>query len=219
MTPTIADEARRRLVPYLGQLYATVAAVLPYERDEPIDILDLGAGTGGLSSFILDRFPNSHITLVDASEETLERARHNLGPESDRLTFLTLDFARDSLPSGFHAVMSALAIHHLSNIDTRALYRTVFSSLLPGGMLINADRVAAPSMMLADRYHTAWRLDLQAMGASDDEIAAAEERQQDDNPTPVLEHLQWLVNASFRDVDVFYRNLRFSVHGGRRPRL
>lgn len=219
MTHPPSGDARRRLVACLQNLYMTIAAVLPYEHDEAIDILDLGGGTGGLSKYILERFSNAHVTLLDSSEEAVAVARREHGSMGDRLKFLVQDFARDDLPAGYHAVISSLAIHHLNNIESRGLYRSAYSSLHPGGMLVIADRLAAPSPMLAERYRAAWLRDAKKLGATDEEIEDAEARQQSDNRTPALEHLQWLVNAGFRDVDVFYKNLMFSVHGGRRPRL
>ena len=214
-----ADEARQRLVACLESIYTTIAAVLPHEPEEAIDLLDLGSGSGILSGFILERFTNARITLVDSSEQAIEFARGANGRFGDRIDFLVRDFAREDLPAGYHAVISALAIHNLNNIETRGLYRSIYSSLHPGGMLVIADRLAAPSSILADRYRAAWLHDARKLGASDEEISEAEARLLSDNRTPALEHLQWMVNAGFRDVDVFYKNLMYSVHGGRRPRL
>jgi tRNA (cmo5U34)-methyltransferase len=215
----ISDEARRRLVTCLESFQTTIAAVLPYEREEAIDLLDLGGGSGILSGFMLERFSNAHITLIDSSEEAIESARGATNQFGDRIEFLVRDFAREELPIGYHAVISALAIHNLDNIETRGLYRSIYSSLHPGGMLVVADRLAAPSPILAERYRAAWLDGARTLGASDEEISEAEARQLSDNRTPALEHLQWMVNAGFRDVDVFYKNLMYSVHGGRRPRL
>ena len=214
-----SDEARQRLVACLESLYTTIAAVLPYDPHEAIDLLDLGGGLGVLSRFMLERFSNAHITLLDSSEEAIEFARGASSRFGDRINFLARDFARDDLPTGYHAVISALAIHNLGNIETRGLYRSIYSSLHPGGMLVIADRLAAPSPILAERYREAWLYDARNLGASDEEIGEAEARLLRDNRTPALEHLQWMVNAGFRDVDVFYKNLIYSVHGGRRPRL
>lgn len=219
MTRISVDDARWQLVPCLDDMFETVAAVLPYAREEAIDILDLGGRRGELSVYLLNRFPNAYITLLDASEDAVELARHEHSDQGERLKFLVRDFARDDLPIGFHAIVSSFALHHLNNIDIRGLYRSAYSSLHAGGMLIIADRVTAPSSMLADRYRNAWLRAVARSGASDEEIAEAEERQQADNQTPVLEHLHWLQQAGFRDIDVFYRNLIFSVHGGRRPKL
>ena len=214
-----SDEARRRLVACLEYFYTAIAAVLPYERDEAIDLLDLGGGSGIFSKFILERFSNAHITLMDSSEEAIDSARGANNQFGDRMKFLVRDFAREDLPTGYHAVISVLAIHNLDNIETRGLYRSIYSSLHPGGMLVIADRLAAPSPILAERYRAAWLDDARMLGASDEEIIEAEARLLNDNRTPALEHLQWMVNAGFRDVDVFYKNLMYSVHGGRRPRL
>jgi tRNA (cmo5U34)-methyltransferase len=106
-----SDEARRRLVACLESLYTTIAAVLPYGPEEAIDILDLGGGSGTLSGFILERFSNARITLLDTSEGAIESVRSANRQFDDRIKFMVRDFAREDLPTGYHAVISALAIH------------------------------------------------------------------------------------------------------------
>ena len=43
--------------------------------------------------------------------------------------------------------------------------------------------------------------------------------QERDPPIPPPEHPHWLVNAGFRDIDVFSRKLMFSAHGEEDTRL
>jgi len=207
------------MVPCLESMFNTIAAVLPFQPDEAIDFLDLGGGSVVLSEFILEQFPNAHTTVLDSSAEALENARQANERFGDRFKTLLRDFAREDLPTRYHAVVSCLSLHHLNNIEVRGLYRSIYSSLHAGGMLIVADHLAAPSQLLAERQRAAWQRDAKMLGASDEDIANAESRQKDDNRTLALEHLQWMFNVGFRDVDVFYKNLMFSVHGGRRPRL
>ena len=88
-----SDEARRRQVACLENLYTTIAAVLPSGPEEAIDIFDLGGGSGTLSGFILERFLNARITLLDTSEEAIESVCSVYRQFDDRIEFMVRDFA------------------------------------------------------------------------------------------------------------------------------
>ena len=113
------DEARRLLVPGLDGLYAAVLEAVPFGANEPIKVLDLGAGTGLLSAEVSGRFPRAVVTLVDLSVEMLRVARRRFAQEMGRFEFRVMDFARKELPGGYDLVVSGLAIHHLTDGDKR----------------------------------------------------------------------------------------------------
>ena len=108
----VYDQEIIRSVPnYLPMLEAAVSS-LPFEENAPLRIIDLGTGTGALAERVLDRFPNCHLTLVDMTENMLDKARERLG-ESGATTFLVKDFYDLQLPKDIDAVVSSLALHHL----------------------------------------------------------------------------------------------------------
>ena len=116
------DRARRQLVPGLDRFYGAVLESVPFEEEEEIRVLDLGAGTGLLSAIVAERFPRSHVTLVDLSVEMLRVARRRLAGEQGRFEFRTMDYARKPLPrteGGYDLVVSALSVHHLTHGDKR----------------------------------------------------------------------------------------------------
>src|SRR5262245_36652604 len=69
------DSARRKLVPCFDKFYGSAVRLLRFAKEEPITVLDLGAGTGLLSAWILEAFPNARLRLADISEPMLVRAR------------------------------------------------------------------------------------------------------------------------------------------------
>ena len=52
----------------------------------PKNIVELGCGTGNLSSLLVDRFPDSKIHFVDLSAESIQECKQRLGNQ-ERFTF------------------------------------------------------------------------------------------------------------------------------------
>src|SRR5262249_35049148 len=119
------------------------------------------------------------------------------------------------LPAGpFEAVISALAIHHLSNEEKRALYARIISLLVPGGVFINAEQIAGRSQRLQQLYENVHLDGARERGSSETEIQGAIQRMSCDQCATVTEQIRWLEQLGFEDVDCFYRSFRFAVFGG-----
>jgi tRNA (cmo5U34)-methyltransferase len=207
------DALRRRLVPCFDAFYG--AAVRALDTVPAKRVLDLGAGTGALSLRIAEAFPRAELVLVDGAPAMLERASAALG---ERATTVVADL-RDPLPDGpFCAVVSALAIHHLDDDDKRDLIARAHDALAPGGVFINADQVLGPTPALDGRQLEWHRRASAALGASADEWEAALERMAHDRCATVEDQLAWLREAGFADVDCTFRDGRFAVLSGTRPR-
>jgi tRNA (cmo5U34)-methyltransferase len=68
-------------------------------------VLDLGAGTGGLSAAVLGGLPGARVTLVDVDTEMLDEARRRLAPFAERVRFREASFL-DPLPAADAMVAS-----------------------------------------------------------------------------------------------------------------
>ncbi len=211
------DRLRRQLIPCFDELYGMAVELLPFEPSAPLRILDVGAGTGLLAEQVARRFPLAAIELVDLSEEMLARARARFSCEDGRFAFRVSDYARDPLGGPFHAVVSALSIHHLPDVDKRALYARVLAALEPGGIFVNADNVLAedPEVRALDR--AAWIRRIRATGIAEDDLTAALERTKVDILAPLGLQLGWLRELGYAAVDCRYKWYHFAVFSGRRP--
>jgi tRNA (cmo5U34)-methyltransferase len=209
------DSERRRLVPCFDEFYGTAAELVVRCCPASPRILDLGAGTGILSAMIADRVRISSLTLLDTSAEMLQRAELRLERLRPQLIVQPLTAP---LPAGpFDAVISALAIHHLSDDEKRDLYRRVFDVLAPGGIFINAEQVLGVSPRLEKLFEDVHLDRARALGSSKAEIAGAIQRLSHDRCAPLAEQLSWLSQIGYAETDCFFRSFRFAVFAGWKP--
>lgn len=202
------NAARCRLIPPFDAFYGTAVEAVrlagPVQR-----ILDVGAGTGLLSAAIKQAFPDARITLLDGAPAMLAQARELLGDAG--VSYLTADLL-DPLPAGpWDAIVSALAIHHLSDEHKRDLFARIRALLRPGGVFVNAEQVSGPSTRLTALYERWHEQQARSAGSDDAEWQAAVERMSHDRLAGVEDQLAWLREARFSDVDCLFKQYRFAV--------
>jgi tRNA (cmo5U34)-methyltransferase len=210
------DRARRQLVPGLDGFYGAALESVPFRQDAQIQVLDLGAGTGLLSSMVAGRFPRSRVTLVDLSVEMLRVARRRLSEGNGRFEFRNMDYARKPLPRGYDLVVSALSIHHLTHGDKKELFEKVHDSLAEGGYFVNADQVQGETPDEETSYREWWLRRVREAGVSEGDLAAALSRMRADRNASLRAQLEWLAETGFESVRCAYTDHRFAVYGGRK---
>lgn len=209
------DRARRQLIPCFDRFYAAVVETLLFEEDAPIRILDLGAGTGLLSAFVLARFPNAHLTLMDESAEMLSIARARFGDQNKQVQYLIGDYST-GLPKGlFNAIISALSIHHLEETSKLRVFNSAVKILEENGFFVNADMVMGTNPEEEKYYEDSWMNAVRASGITPDDLAAAIERKKGDKFSTLDAQLQGLKDAGFDQVRVVFHDKRFAVFCGR----
>jgi tRNA (cmo5U34)-methyltransferase len=208
------DRARRGLIVPFDEFYGTAVEAVALAQPEPERILDLGAGTGMLSAFLLDAYPSASLTLFDAAPLMLEKARDSLGEE--RVEIVVGDMYREIPDGPWDAVVSALAIHHMTDDGKRFVYRAVRERLRPGGVFVNAEHLLGPTPAMDAEYRRWHEHHARRLGIDDLEWERAEERMGHDHLSPLADQLGWLREAGFTDVDCLFKQYGFSVLFGRR---
>ena len=136
-------------------------------------ILDLGTGTGETARLLLERHPEAVLVGIDENEQMLSMARGRLPVGRVELRAGRIE---EPLPHGpFDLVASALAVHHLHDVDKAELFGRVRDVLAPGGLFVLGDVVvpldpAAAVIPLTPGY---------------------------DRPSPLADVLRWLSEAGF----------------------
>lgn len=98
------------------------------------DILDAGCGTGRVTAELLRRFPRSHVTAVDASENMAREARRTLQEFGGRIRVEQRDLLELAYSNAFGLVFSTAVFHWIK--DHERLFAVVFRVLKPGGILL-----------------------------------------------------------------------------------
>ena len=210
--PKTYDEPRRRLVPDFDAFYGTVAMLVEMTTPKKAQILDLGCGTGILSDFVLTRMPTASVTLFDQCMDMLTVAATRLQNYSTTVAHGSFD--EDLPPGPFDAVVSGLAIHHLSDENKADLIRRISAVLVNGGVFINADQFAGPSAWHDGVYRAMHERQSRELGTDDSEWAAAVQRMSIDLYASIDWHLACFSDAGFRRCDTFFKRFGFAVIAG-----
>lgn len=187
--------------------FELLVRLLPYPRDAAIRVLDIGAGHGAAAAAVLASYPRARALLLDISPAMIELGRERLACFAGRYRYLEWDFVDGSLPQGegpFQVVVSSLAIHHLPAEATRRLYREARSLLAPGGCFLNLDIVAAPTPALEELYRRLAEEGGWSSGPSGRHSRLHE----------LGQHLEWLREAGFAEVDCFWKQWHLALFGG-----
>lgn len=204
------DAQREYVIPALQEFYGAAAWAAEPAAQEPV-ILDIGAGTGLLSAFMLRKFPNASITLLDIAENMLDVARDRFRGR-DNIHYIVSDYRRAELGGPYDIVCSALSIHHLEPDDKCRLFGRVYAALSPGGIFVNADQADGETPYFRERYLEYWNDFLRNGPLNDAEHKEILRRRNTlDKNEKLSVQLGWLNKAGFSDVDVVYRNRTFIV--------
>ncbi|WP_425824602.1 class I SAM-dependent methyltransferase [Streptomyces fractus] len=132
----------------LAEHTAAITAWLPLPTT-PHHIVDLGCGTGAGTFALLDRFPDAHVTAVDASAEHLQRLRTKARTRGvgDRVRTVQADLDDAIWPDldSPDLVWASASMHHMAHPD-RAL-RTVHDALAPGGLFAVVELAGHPRFL------------------------------------------------------------------------
>jgi tRNA (cmo5U34)-methyltransferase len=149
---------------FLQQVVAEASSEVPAHA-----ILDLGTGSGETLRHVVEQHPEARCVGIDESDAMLAVAREVV-PSAD----LRVARLQDELPEGpFDLVVSALAVHHLDEMEKAALFRRVAERLTARGRFVLADVIVPDD--------------------PEDAITPLDEGY--DMPSSAAEQLRWLADA------------------------
>ena len=213
--------------PARAERFQLLCDLLPFSDDAQVTILDVGAGYGPLSRFLLDRYPHAMCIAQDGSEPMLRRARNTMGGYGERFKTHQSDlFDTNWLPKHFgpfDAAVSSSCLHNLRDFKRIGeIYGEIRQHVKAGGVFLNLDLLNAPTSGLQQRYGAvaaarrrregASRADVTAMVREGDRSSASGSA--GPFPADLDQHLAALKSAGFSEVDCFWKELQRALIGG-----
>ncbi len=200
-----------RTIPKYGEMLLSILLYIP-DGLEPLNILELGCGTGNLTELLCRRYPKSGITAVDISGEILNECKARLN-SCDSIKFIQSDFKEMTFEKDtFDLVVSSIAIHHLEDDQKKVLFEKVSSYLKSGGVFIFADQCRGETDEIYRKNIDKWREEAFRLGATEaDWKTWMEHQEKHDFHSTAGEQIKWLKSAFFDKVDILWRNLLWAV--------
>ncbi|MFZ6026780.1 MAG: class I SAM-dependent methyltransferase [Chloroflexota bacterium] len=206
------DDWMRMALPNFTELFSVAVGLIPFAQDDPISVLDLGAGTGLFSWHVLEKYPTAHFTLCDLAPKMLELAQRRFQPYNGQFACRIEDYRYLVSDQAFDLVISSLSIHHLADPDKAALFQRIYSFLKPSGLFINIDQIKGPSEYWQTFYWNQWLERVRRSGAAEEEIEASIQRRKAyDQEASLPDQLLWLNRAGFAQVDCVYKHTFIGV--------
>jgi len=221
----------RGAIPAAGLQLEIINHIIQSWCPRPRRILDLGCGDGVLGRFLLEQYPDAHVTFADFSEPMLEATRKQIGNKV-QATIVTADFSSKSwlesigTQEPMDVVVSGFAIHHQSDQRKKELYMEVFNLLNNGGVFLNLEHVKSATPEVESLFDNYFIDHLHRFNQTTDTTKPRDEIAQtyynrpdkDENIlAPVQNQGEWLRSIGFTDVDCFFKVFELALFGGRKP--
>lgn len=202
------DMQRDKLIPLMDIFYGTAVDLVKISNNGTI--LDLGAGTGLLTKWVVEKYPNAKYTLVDIADEMLEIAKQRF-KGFNNITFKIEDYRYGIHGEKYNAIISSMSIHHLDSDEKRNLYKDIFNALEDGGIFINADQVKGEDEE-SEEIVKGYQLNhIENCSLSREEKDNTYERIKLDKMDKMSDQINMLKEAGFKSVDIYYKYYNYIV--------
>jgi tRNA (cmo5U34)-methyltransferase len=200
----------------LEMIARTAIAVTPKIEN----VLDIGCGAGNYTLKLLQHTAPAcfEVTLLDLSQNMLDRARERVGQEgvSDRAITTVAEDIRDwdAGTEQFDVILAAAVLHHLrTDAEWESVFAKLYRALKPGGALWIFDLLIHDDPMV---HAAQW----ERYGAYLDNLKDAHYRdsvfgyiEKEDTPRSLLYQTHLLQSVGFRGVEVLHKNGPFAAFG------
>ena len=203
------DKERRELIPLFDVYYGTAVQILNLENTKG-KILDLGAGTGLLTSMIMKKYNDAHYTLIDIADEMLTIARKRFEGVNN-VTYLVDDYRKGIVGGKYDAIVSGMSIHHLDFKEKENLYKDIYNSLEDNGVFINVDQVKGEDEE-SENIIKGYQLNhIENSILSREAKGRTYNRLELDKMDKYSDQEKMLRQAGFKSVDVYYKYYNYIV--------
>jgi SAM-dependent methyltransferase len=219
-------EQRADLVlPKRQEMLSLIVQLIPFERNKPFRVLDLGAGTGVPAQRILQDFPKAKVICLDKSAEMMEIGCAKLAEYGERVGLVQADLEdpawNKGLPHKFDVIVSALAFNLLTDWAKQRLFAQCCEMLEPYGCFAFSDWLRAADEAVDRFYLDQWinfivHQTREVLGKEVTlETVTARQRSLDEaagvKSATLEDILAWLKQAGFAQVECYWKYFQWAV--------
>lgn len=211
---------------------SSLVSLIPARENEFFTVIDLGAGSGYLSSKILQAYPNVHVIAVDNDEQMLKAAKENLKVFGNRAEVISADLQHKlwfaNMPQQVRCFVSSLVFYNLSDNLKKSLFHNLYTLLDAKGAILLVDIIKPVTENIRNYYAELWEGITQEQSR---EIFGTLDGYQEfkdrcwnyylkansnDRFTPasLYDQLQWLEQVGFKKVDCYWLRAGHALFGG-----
>lgn len=197
-----------KLVPQYLEQHEIISDLLPKE-DRDYRVLDLGCGNGILSELVFRKLPHASVVGFDLTENMLKAFAGKVSRYAGKFELQQGDFRTDPIGKGYDIIIAGLTLHHLTWKEREDFYKTLYSSLNHGGLLLARDIIIDEDQAVAQAQYAHWKEFMKAQG-EDPEFWYSKHIEKD-HPMTLSDHFAWLRHAGFRKVACHWRYYNFAI--------
>ena len=208
------DSFMQKCFPDYCELLDGISEAIPFKSNSELMICDLGSGTGNAAAILANAYPKAKIKCVDISPTMMDMAKAKL--DNPAISYEVCDFYEYEFTEEYDVVVSSLALHHLvTDEDKKMFYARIYHALKPGGVFYNADIIIGSSDFIEEKFMQQWKNWLRQFHSESELMELVIDRYyEEDRPATLPNHLKWLHEVGFRNVDVILKKSKGAVFGG-----
>ena len=208
-----------------GQV-ATIDAALSLElltsaakvmKTDANTLLDLGCGAGNYSLKMLSKIPNLNCTLVDLSQNMLDKAQERVARvTSGKIEAIQGDIREIELPKNhFDIILAGAVLHHLrDDSDWEFVFQKLFDSLKPGGCLMISDLISQENPAINELVWQRYGDYLKQQGGEIYQQKVFDYIEKEDSPRSMTYQLDLMKKTGFSSTEILHKNSCFGAFGG-----
>jgi tRNA (cmo5U34)-methyltransferase len=174
-------------------------------RDDNIEILDLGCGTGIELRYLFDKNPKIKITGVDLSEKMLAKLEEKYIDKMNQIHLIKDSYLNYKIKKNhYDYIISVMTLHHLVYEKKLKLYKSILAGLKEDAYYIEADYIVSEreEESFIEKYQE--QILMLKKGEIIDDFHI-------DIPFSIKTQKKTLQEANFRDIEIIFQNEKSTI--------
>ncbi|MFA9191882.1 class I SAM-dependent methyltransferase [Flavobacterium sp. FZUC8N2.13] len=196
----------------LELITCTAKAIKP----EAKTILDLGCGAGNYTLKMLSKVPNLNCTLVDLSQNMLDKAFERVSEATiAKVETIQGDIRDIDLANNFDIILAGAVLHHLrEDADWELVFQKMYDSLTPGGCFLISDLLIQENEAVNKLTWKMYANYLKHHGGDEYQQKVFDYIEKEDTPRSMTYQLDLMKKVGFSSTEILHKNACFGAFGG-----